>query len=161
MTTLSPGLRILFIGAGNMHPDAPSNHALVRRVVNAVHPSLAIHGAGWGCDSIVATVCHELDVRQLAMPAPKGKGSTAMRGAWMESMFVREAGRPACDGPGAWSEAPSPDALVAFPGKSGTESMIAMAHHFGVPVWRVDVDASRLVLEVAPVAPAVDEEELF
>ncbi len=91
----------------------------VRRALSALDPapSLVIHGAATGADSLAAKIAAELGIPAEAHPADWTKYGRAAGPIRNQEMVARK-----------------PDLLLAFPGGRGTEDMKRLALDAGIPV---------------------------
>lgn len=112
-------MRLLICG-GRDFDDA----AFAARILDAVHRKhvvkLVIHGAARGADTLGGRWAQYNGIEVEKYPAQwgaHGKAAGPLRNAQM-----LESGRP--------------DAVVAFPGGSGTADMVRRAKAAGVPVWQ-------------------------
>lgn len=97
----------------------------VNRILNLVHEKKGIfeiiHGAARGADTLAAKWAERNNIHCLDFPANWDKyGKRA--GAIRNHRMLKEG---------------APDAVVAFPGGSGTKHMVKLAQKAGVPVWKL------------------------
>lgn len=110
-------MRVLVCG-GRDYSDAERVH----EVLNELRPSVVIHGAARGADTLAGLWAAESRVETKAYPADwdaHGKAAGPIRNSLM-----------LLDG--------KPDLVVAFPGARGTDDMISKARRARVPVRLVD-----------------------
>lgn len=107
------GKRVLVCGGRNY-----ADRARVYKVLDELRPSVVIHGAARGADTLAANWAYTRGVEQLPFPADweaHGRGAGPRRNAKMLA-----------EG--------KPDLVVAFPGGNGTADMVARSRRAGVQV---------------------------
>lgn len=113
-------MRVLVCGSRD-YADRAMVYAVLDRV-RAKHPDLyVIHGGASGADHLASDWAEAAGVPQqefLARWSEYGRRAGPMR-----NQRMLEEGKP--------------DAVVAFPGGTGTEDMVRRAAASGLPIWRI------------------------
>lgn len=114
------GFRLLVCG-GRDYADRSHVWATLDRVHRKRPLGLVIHGASRGADTLAARWAEGASVETADFPADwerHGKAAGPIR-----NQRMLDEGKP--------------DAVVAFPGGTGTADMVARARKAGVPVWEI------------------------
>lgn len=99
---------------------------MLRRVLDQLSPSVVIHGAAPGADSLAARWAEAAGVQCEAFPVSKVEWSVIGPAAGpMRNQRMLDLGKP--------------EMVLAFPGNRGTADMIRRAVSAGVPVKRVNL----------------------
>ena len=125
---MTPQPRLVITG-GRKYAD----RATVYAVLDALQPRELAHGAAWGADTLA-------DLWAVANGLVPGETLRRYPAPW--KLLGKRAGPHRNR---AMLDDFRPDAVIAFPGGSGTADCVTAALERGIEVWRVDVATRRLV----------------